>query len=201
MCHSTEDLKIRAEWDGAQGHSRNQLLSELSSMCVFMSYGLSCLLSVECISPSVMLPDHRLATVLHQVKRTQIENCLYHSTNSSPSLYQDHLCDISKFPRHPVLELSNHQDEVWQVKFSHNGSMLASCGADGSCFLYEVGSFDVKQTFNHQNKGVSTVAWSPDDTMIVTCSHDKYATLWDVNVSLMRKFKIIHLLIMARLGC
>lgn len=132
-----------------------------------------------------MLPDHRLATILHQVKTTQIEACLYHSTRSSPSLYQDHVCDQNKFPRHAVLELLNHQDEVWQVKFSHNGTMLASCGADGLCYVYEVGSFDVLQTFTHQTKGVSTVSWSPDDTMIVTCSHDKFATLWDVNVSLL----------------
>jgi hypothetical protein len=32
MCQSTEDLMVKAEWDGAHGHSRQQLLSELSSM-------------------------------------------------------------------------------------------------------------------------------------------------------------------------
>lgn len=31
MCQSTEDLKSKAEWDGAEGHSRHHLLSELSS--------------------------------------------------------------------------------------------------------------------------------------------------------------------------
>ena len=31
MCQSTEDLKNKAEWDGAEGHSRHHLLSELSS--------------------------------------------------------------------------------------------------------------------------------------------------------------------------
>jgi hypothetical protein len=31
MCLSAEDLKKQAHWDGAQGHSRQQLLSELSS--------------------------------------------------------------------------------------------------------------------------------------------------------------------------
>lgn len=32
MCQSSEDLKAKAEWDGAHGQSRQHLLSELSSM-------------------------------------------------------------------------------------------------------------------------------------------------------------------------
>lgn len=32
MCTSTEELKYQAEWDGAHGQSRRQLLSELSRM-------------------------------------------------------------------------------------------------------------------------------------------------------------------------
>lgn len=32
MCRSTEDLMAKANWDGAQGRSRQRLLSELSSM-------------------------------------------------------------------------------------------------------------------------------------------------------------------------
>lgn len=169
MCQSIEDLKLKAEWDGAQGHSRDHLLSDLS----------------KCISPSVMLPDHRLAILLQQVKQNQIASCLYHSTAVPPSLYQDHTCDRSKFPRHPILELKKHTGEVWQVMFSHDGSMLASSGGDGTCIIYEVGSFEVLQTFSHQEKGVTAVAWSPDDTMIVTCSVDNYATLWDVNTGLL----------------
>lgn len=165
MCQSTEDLMAKAEWDGAQGRSRDHLLAELC----------------KCISPSVMLPDHRLAVLLQQVKAHQIAGCVYHSTASSPSLYQDHTCDRSKFPIHPVLELKKHTGEVWQVVFSHDGSMLASSGGDGTCIIYEVGSFEVLKTFSHQEKGVTAVAWSPDDSMIVTCSVDKYATLWDVS--------------------
>lgn len=145
-----------------------------------------------------MLPDHRLAILLQQVKRNQIANCLYHSTAVPPSLYQDHTCDRSKFPRHPILELKKHTGEVWQVMFSHDGSMLASSGGDGTCIIYEVGSFDVLQTFSHQEKGVTAVAWSPDDTMIVTCSVDNYATLWDVNVSLYVYLEHNSLLIFVR---
>jgi hypothetical protein len=33
MCQSAEDLRHQAQWDGARGDSRTQLLSELSSTC------------------------------------------------------------------------------------------------------------------------------------------------------------------------
>ncbi|KAK0130189.1 hypothetical protein ONS96_000713 [Cadophora gregata f. sp. sojae] len=165
MCQSTEDLKSKAEWDGAEGHSRQHLLSELS----------------KCISPSVMLPEHRLAVLLSQVKRNQIDNCLYHNTSASPSLYQDHACDRSHFPLHTVLELDKHTGEVWQVKFSNDGERLASCGKDGTCLIYEVGSFDVLQNLTKSEAGIASISWSPDDSMIVTCGRDHLAILWDTH--------------------
>lgn len=138
-----------------------------------------------CISPSVMLPENRLAVLMHQVKRQQISKCLYHNTATSPSLYQDHKCDRSHFPVHAVLELDKHNGEVWHVQFSNDGKKLATCGKDGTVIIWEVGSFEILQCLSVPDKGVSAVAWSPDDTMIVTCQLDNVAVLWDVNVSLM----------------
>jgi hypothetical protein len=37
MCLTTEDLMAKANWDGAEGQSRKQLLSELSSMSTDLS--------------------------------------------------------------------------------------------------------------------------------------------------------------------
>jgi hypothetical protein len=43
MCQSTDDLKAKADWDGADGGSRHQLLSELSSKyLVVTACGLGC---------------------------------------------------------------------------------------------------------------------------------------------------------------
>ncbi|TKW57044.1 WD repeat-containing protein 26 [Colletotrichum tanaceti] len=165
MCQSTEDLKAKAEWDGAHGQSRKVLLSELS----------------KCISPSVMLPENRLAVLLQQVKQSQIDSCLFHTTASSPSLYSDHYCERSHFPTEIALELTDLAGEVWQVVFSHDGKRLAACGDGEAVVIWDLPSFTVSQVLRPHALGVGGLSWSPDDSMIVTCSQDKYARLWDTS--------------------
>jgi WD40 repeat protein len=92
----------------------------------------------EHISPSMMIPEHRLASLLEQVKQTQISNCLYHNTSNSPSLYSDHLCDRSQFPLLSIEVLSNHADEVYCVKFSNDGTKLASASKDRNIIIWGV---------------------------------------------------------------
>ncbi|KAI8961572.1 WD40 repeat-like protein [Daldinia sp. FL1419] len=171
MCQKTEDVKLRAEWDGAYGESRRVLLSQLS----------------KSISPSVMLPEHRLATLLDQVKTNQISNCLYHSSAASPSLYSDHLCDQRRFPAEKVFELDEHEDQVWQIKFSHDGTKLASCGKGKQVIIWDVSSFRPLHYLRDHDDGVGNVAWSWDDSMLVTCSQDRHARLWDVNTGVCLK--------------
>ena len=105
MCQSAEDLRFQADWDGAQGDSRSLLLSDIS----------------KSISPSVMIPEHRLATLFTAVQQEQILNCRYHNTTVQPSLYTDHDCPAEDFPLQTLTELRNHSDEVWHLEFSHDG--------------------------------------------------------------------------------
>lgn len=128
-----------------------------------------------------MLPEHRLAVLLDQVKRTQITDCLFHNTAASPSLYQDHTCDREDFPTQTILEL-DHKFEVWQAKFSHDGSRLAVCGNDGDAIIYETESFEPLKNLACSRSAIGSLAWSPDDTMIVACSRDKSARLWKLTV-------------------
>lgn len=165
MCQKPEDLRTKAEWDGAYGDSRQILLSQLS----------------RCISPSVMLPEHRLATLLSQVKTNQVDGCIWHSCATSPSLYADHICERSQFPTENVLELDEHDEQVWQVVFSHDGSKLASCGQGKQVIIWDVSSFTPLHYLRDHEDGVGNVAWSWDDSMIVTCCQDRHARLWDVN--------------------
>ncbi|KAK3326284.1 WD40-repeat-containing domain protein [Apodospora peruviana] len=164
MCQTAEDLKAKANWDGAYGESRHILLSELS----------------KCISPSVMLPEHRLAVLLDQVKESQISNCLFHTSSQPPSLYSDHVCDRSQFPSEVLVELDKHSGEVWQLGFSHDGTRLASCGMDRNAIIWRVPSFDVMHKLEAAESGeVCNIAWSPDDTMLITCGRDRYAKIWN----------------------
>ncbi|KAK6523769.1 hypothetical protein TWF281_001741 [Arthrobotrys megalospora] len=163
MMLSPEDLQKRAGWDGANGTSRKQLLNSLSSA----------------ISPSVIIPEHRLATLLQQVKAHQISDCLYHNTENSPSLYTDHKCDRSQFPSHTIRILEDHTNEVWTVAFSHDGERLATGSKDTAAIIYDVRTWLIVGTMKEHEGGVAYVSWSPDDSYLVTCSNDKTAKLWD----------------------
>ncbi|KAJ8057892.1 hypothetical protein OCU04_013074 [Sclerotinia nivalis] len=126
-----------------------------------------------------MLPEHRLVTLFNQVKQHQISSCIYHNTYTSPSLYQDHTCDRSNFPLRPVLEVDKHSGEIWDTKFSHDGTLLASCGSDGVTVIYNVPEFDVHVVLSEHEAGVCSFAWSLDDTRMVTCGRDNRACLWN----------------------
>jgi WD40 repeat protein len=195
---------VKAEWDGAHGQSRHILLSELSSMStvIFKFFGTVSVfrklhrdtdIFIECLSPSIMIPEHRLAVLFDQVKQSQIASCIYHNSEASPSLYSDHRCDRDNFPLEVVAELHEHSNEVWFVEFSHDGTKLASCGADGKVLIWDLETFKVLHTLsmheghappNHED-GVCSSAWSPDDATIVTCSMDRRARLWSTEVSLL----------------
>ncbi len=136
-----------------------------------------------CISSSVMLPEHRLAILLHQVKANQIGACLWHSSAAPPSLYSDHICDRRQFPTENVLELDEHDGEVWQIAFSHDGKRLASCGSGKQVIIWDVPSFAVLHCLKDHEDGVGNVSWSWDDSMLVTCCRDRHARLWDAKVS------------------
>ncbi|KAL1987564.1 hypothetical protein VTN96DRAFT_3164 [Rasamsonia emersonii] len=163
MC-PPELLREQAGWDGSIQQSRERLLSELSKF----------------ISPSVMIPDHRLAVLLDHVKQNQINQCRYHNTSAPPSLYSDHVCDRSDFPLQPTIELTRHSDEIWYVEFSHDGSKLATASKDRSVIIYDTSTFSVIHKFLEHDEPVAYATWSPDDSKVITCSQDKKAKVWDI---------------------
>jgi WD repeat-containing protein 26 len=158
MCPSAEDLRVQANWDGASGESRRFLLSELS----------------KAISPTVMIPEHRLANLFDQVKHQWIDNCLYHNTTESPSLYVDHVCDRSDFPCFADVSFNEHEGEVWYVAFSNGGKFLATAGSDKFVHVYEIQKDGFSQflKLKEHGSGVCFLAWSPDDSKLITCTRE-----------------------------
>lgn len=135
------------------------------------------------ISPSTMIPEHRLAVLLTQVKQNQISKCLYHNPSRSPSLFADHVCDRSQFPLQTILELNNNPGEVWSLEFSHNGKYLATSGEGALVVIYDMQNFQVRHTLKDHTAHVPYLIWSPDDSRLITCSHDHKAKVWDIAVS------------------
>jgi len=130
-----------------------------------------------------MLPEHRLAALLEHVKEDQIMNCLYHTDPAPPSLYSDHVCDRHHFPCEVLAELDKHGDELWQVLFSHDGTRLASCGLDKYVIIWDVASLEILVRIEaHQVGKITDITWSPDDRMIVSCSRDHSAKIWNTEV-------------------
>ncbi|KAG0155604.1 hypothetical protein PDIDSM_2776 [Penicillium digitatum] len=163
MCPA-DVLHAQPGWDGSASSSRERLLGELS----------------KSISPSVMIPQHRLAILLDHVKRTQINNCFYHNTAEPPSLYSDHMCDRNDFPLDVIVDLTHHSDEVWYCEFSHDGSKLVTAGKDQNVLIYNTTDFSVLHRLSEHEDGVAFASWSPDDSKLITCSQDKKARVWSV---------------------
>ncbi|KAK9469867.1 WD40-repeat-containing domain protein [Lipomyces arxii] len=164
MCTSAEDLRAQAGWTGVDGDSRAELLRELQ----------------KSISPAVMIPEHRLATLLDQAKSYQVQKCIYHNTNAAVSLYTDHVCDPSQFPSKTTHILTEHTGEVWFVAFSNDGTKLASASKDYTVIIWDVPSFEKICTLTTHTDAVTALAWSPDDTILIACGFDRTVKLWDV---------------------
>lgn len=176
MCSINDDLYERAKWDGAAGISRRQLLERLQ----------------EDISPTIMVPQRRLATLLDQARQYQQLTCLYHDDNQPISLYNDHVCVSGTFPSVTTHVLMDHKDEVWRIEWSPNGNLLASASMDKTVVIWQLkppSQHNGKQytiSFLHHLKGhrgaVDAMAWSPDSDTLVTAS-DKQVYVWDARVS------------------
>ncbi|KAJ3093099.1 hypothetical protein HK102_009531 [Quaeritorhiza haematococci] len=168
MCADTEELKRRAQWDGANGNSRSDLLIELQKH----------------ISSSMMMPEHRLETLLEQAIQLQKMSCLYHNTEEEDvSLYTDHVCDRSQFPSVTTHILEEHADEVWFVAFSHDGEYLASASKDTTAIIWSVKNFRPVHILMGHKDAISHVAWSPDDSMLLTGSNDRKLRLWNAKTA------------------
>lgn len=175
VCPAVEDMMRQSHWDGALGNSRQILLQELS----------------RSISPSVMIPDHRLAVLLDQIKQSQIAKCLYHNPSTSPSLFTDHMCDRTQFPLQTAFELDQNSGEIYVVEFSHNGKRLAASDANGMTVIYDTSTFQVRHTMREHTRPIVHISWSPDDTRLITCSLDNKAKIWDTSTG-MRLLQIDH---------
>ena len=70
--------------------------------------------------------------------------------------------------------LEGHDNEVWHVVFSHDGSLLGSASRDGTAIIWRImptGEASLQQRLQ-AHKPISFIAFSPDDSLLLTCGHD-----------------------------
>src|SRR5271155_103732 len=143
-----------------------------------------------------MVPAHRLVTLLQQAKDFQIRQCLFHLrfADGPHSLLLDHSCDSNAFPSATIKVLTGHKDEVWDIKFSHDGTKLASSSKDSSVIIWdtevhiltpdwaEFQTWEQLHVFRDHTGGVPLIDWSPDDERLLTASHDHKVKMWFTDV-------------------
>ncbi|KAI7902312.1 WD40-repeat-containing domain protein [Cokeromyces recurvatus] len=164
LCSSIDDVMEQACWDGTQGASREQLLTEIQHF----------------VDPTAMIPKQRLLYLINQSLEWQKRSCLYHNPRQDNkfSLFSDHMCDKNQFPTTTIKVLRGHTDEIWHVAYSHDGHYLASVSKDKSCIIWDMKTFEAIQTFKSEVSG-SYCAWSPDNTRLLVCGTDFGIRLWD----------------------
>ncbi|WVQ74624.1 hypothetical protein IAR50_004225 [Cryptococcus sp. DSM 104548] len=173
MCLDKEDLYERASWDGAAGISRRQLLEHLEAF----------------ISPSLMVPSRRLATLFDQARQFQQSTSPYVDGPTTNSLYTDYEDRQDQFPSVTTHILIDHSDEVWRIEWNPDGTKLASAGMDKIVHIWSVlpvAGLDGTERyavaplhhFKNHEKPIDAMAWAPDGKLLVTGA-DKVVHLWD----------------------
>lgn len=173
MCSNATELNLKAKCGGNIEAFRETLLENVTKQ----------------LPLSMCLPSNRLEQLFDQALETQERRCLYHNEEKTERLLVDHVCDRNSFPTKAIHVFDNHQDEVWYMKFSHDGSRLASASRDSKAIIFDLDTFAVMFTLVGHNKAISYLAWSPDDTMLLTASNDMTLKLWDSGTgALIRNF-------------
>lgn len=101
---------------------------------------------------------------------------------------------------------NNHSNFVNAVRFSPDGALFASGGADGKVFVYDGRSGELQGEVTDGDKaharGVYALSWSADNKRFITASADMTVKMWDAEArALVATFKFEDALENQQLGC
>ncbi|CAF0704692.1 unnamed protein product [Brachionus calyciflorus] len=91
----------------------------------------------------------------------------------------------------PIVILAGHESEIFCVKFSPDGSIVASAGHDRKIFLWNVyGECENWACLGGHNGAITDLKFLKDGSEIVTCATDKNIFIWDVQtLERIKRFK------------
>lgn len=105
-------------------------------------------------------------------------------------MLSDHLCDRSDFPCHTTQILTDHSDEIWVCAWSHDGLRLATGSKDSYVIIWQMDpqtrTLTRQMSLEGHTFGVSCIAWSPDDTILLVCGYEDSSDLWIWNTIVSR---------------
>ncbi|KAL7414801.1 hypothetical protein BDY24DRAFT_18376 [Mrakia frigida] len=168
LCLGRDELLQRAAWDGVEGSSRQNLLNQIQAH----------------IPPNLMIPPRRLSTLFHQALSHQRDASFYYvQPSTSSTLLSDVKTDRSQFPLVMSARLQHHEDEVWNVAWSHSGEFLVSVGKDKLVVVWRIGpkptegttslrQIDLLHVLSNHRDPVGYLAWSPDDSILLTTAEN-----------------------------
>lgn len=91
-----------------------------------------------------------------------------------------------------VLQILEHQENVVCVDWSPDGAMLVVGGgiSDNKVYLWDASNGRLLRILQGHGGMITGVAWSPDGTILASCSIDRMIRLWDAkNGRILQEFK------------
>ncbi len=79
------------------------------------------------------------------------------------------------------LVMSDARSAYWAARFSPQSDLLATANADGSVRIYRADTGALASELSGHHEPVSSVAFSPDGSHLVTGSWDHHAIVWDLD--------------------
>lgn len=131
------------------------------------------------IAPSEMIPEFRLATLLSQAQKHQVAQAQFNMIPASQSLFEDYTGQPELFPDRVSHVLDGHENEVWNMEFSHCGKYLASVSADKSIIIWNLDTYEAEKKLIGHTDAPLVATWSPDDSLLLSIGADKTARLWN----------------------
>ncbi|MFX1506720.1 MAG: serine hydrolase [Promethearchaeota archaeon] len=80
-----------------------------------------------------------------------------------------------------IHNLTGHNDLVWSVAFSPDGSLLATCSADESIKIWDVATGLEIRTLTGHEDDVYIVSFSANNSLLASGGPDETVRLWDVD--------------------
>ncbi|KAJ7601067.1 WD40-repeat-containing domain protein [Mycena floridula] len=83
--------------------------------------------------------------------------------------------------------LTGHKMSISAVKFSPDGTLLASCGAEDTIKIWSPATGKLIRNLTGHTEGLSDLAWSADSVNLASGSDDKTIRIWHVDTGMATK--------------